>query len=80
MTSADIGGFIGCYRFTDGERTHRWFFTIIFRFFTVELSVVRFARGPMSENRKDATRVVSSSIAHGRRTLLLNTWVIKSRD
>ena len=55
---------MGCYRFTNGERTHRWFFT-------VELSVVRFARGPMSENRKDATTVVSSSIAHGRCTFLL---------
>ena len=40
-----IGGFIGCYRFINGERTHRWFFTVILRFFIVELSVVRFARG-----------------------------------
>ena len=30
-----IGGFIGCYRFTNGERTHRWFFYSYLRWFSL---------------------------------------------
>ena len=44
MATTHIGGFFGCYGFTNEERTHRWFFTVILRFFSVEVSVVRFAR------------------------------------
>ena len=37
------------------EKEHRWFFTVILRFFRVELSVVRFARGLTSARTSYST-------------------------